>query len=266
MEDSPGEPKRRKHKKTGAEKPIEVLESGLAKLPLHPPAKELELENNVEEEVLSIWAQLDGCDPVPVIVNPNMTVHDLKLLLGGFQASSSALHTLKLHRMVQKQQIDLLGLIGIRPQQLKLKVDNNALSPPSLLSSVVSEGSIVAITIVQSPVTPALTNSTALQGPSTSTDLETQRFMNGMRHELDYLRRRLLAPTPTDLRSVNTSDDPTLAVPGDPLMDPAAADTFVNRLELLEAKLDLKNSTSFPFIITFLNISYVSTILTDFIR
>lgn len=263
MEDSPGEPKRRKHKKTGAEKPVEVLESGLAKLPLHPPAKEIELENNVEDEVLSIWAQLDGCDPVPVIVNPNMTVHDLKLLLGGFQASSSAMHAVKLHRMVQKQQIDLLGLIGIRPQQLKLKVENNALSPPSFLSSVVSEGSIVAITIVQSPVASSLTNSTALQTTNGSMDLETQRMMNGMRIELDYLRRRLLAPTPTDVRSVSNADDPILATSEDPLMDPSGAGAFVNRLELLEAKLDLKNSTFTHFHPILLNESIIPTITTN---
>lgn len=246
MESPPSEHKKRKHKKTGAERPIEVLESGVAKLPSYSPHEEHLAEQNVDEDVLSIWIQLEGCDPVPVLVNSNMNVHDLKLLLGGFQSTSSTVHSLKINRMAQRQQIELLGLVGIRPQQLKLKVDNNPLAPPSLLRSVVSEGTIVHIAIVQSPVTTALTNTNNTQAQAPPSDFETQRFMNSVRHELEYLRRRVLAPSSERRGSAaGIVESSSSSAPGDPFLGSSEA---VNRLELLEAKLDLKNSTFLNFL------------------
>lgn len=242
MEDSPVEHKRRKHKKTGAERPTEVLEAGVAKLPPLNAITPIEPELAVEEEILSIWVQLEGCDPVPVIVNPRMTVHDLKLLLGGFQPSPTTSYSLKIHRLVQRQQIELLGLVGIRPQQLKLKVESTSLSPPSPLNSVVSDGTIVQITIVQSPVTPALTISGSSQASSAPTDPETQRFMSSMRQEIDFLRRRLLSPTPPISQDLHASSS-AIGSPDEALFDNPGGGTFMNRMELLEAKLDLKNST-----------------------
>lgn len=245
MDDSPIEHKKRKHKKTAADRPIEVLDAGLVKLPSHSPLADRGPEHIIEDDTLSIWVQLEGCDPAPVTINGDITVHDLKLLLGGFHSASPSLASQKLTKVAQRQQIELLGLVGIRPQQLKLKVENNALSPSSLLRTVVSEGTTVQLSIVQSPVTSALTASSSTQSQAVSTDPETHRFMNSIRHEVDYLRRRVLAPS-VDLRSSNSAIDAALPLPSSSAVTSdmyMGSTEAVNRLEALEAKLDLKNST-----------------------
>lgn len=246
MEDAYQAPKkRRKPKKDTSE--IEVIETAAEFAP-NEPISDFKVAAKLDEAPISVWIQLEGCDPTPVSVDGELTVHDLKLLLGGFPAASAAVHRVSANQSLQKQQIELLGLRGVRPQQLKLKIDDSALSPPTKMNSVASDGSIIQVTVVPSPIASSLSGhsaSASINGTIPATDSETLRMMFEMRQEIDMLRRRLYSPSAKDMTATSTDLAPYSA-PSDngAIMSTSETNAFINRLELVEAKLDLKNSTS----------------------
>lgn len=236
--------KRRKPKKDTSEIEVLRVEPQLTLVDVAPGFVE---DAKIEDAPISVWIELEGCDPTPVSVDGELTVHDLKLLLGGFPAASLAVHRVTINQSLQKQQIELLGLRGIRPQQLKLKINETALSPPTKMNSVASDGSIIRVTVVASPVASSLIGlptSAATHGSHPSSDAETLRLLFDMRQELDMLRRRVYSPSHKDASSTST-ELASYASPseGGPIMGTAETNAFINRLELVEAKLDLKNST-----------------------
>jgi WD40 repeat protein len=251
MEDDAHGKKRRKPKKVSSELGVEVLADSSSK-PAHNGAL-TEYGEVLSEEVipLNLWIELEGCDPVPVQVRGDLTVHDLKLLLGGFHTLSHQGHPrsrgAEVNPDAQRQQIELLGLRGVRPQQIKLRVSTRALAPPSTLNSELQDGDTVHLQVVPSPIASLLSPATSsshtgsLLSPS---DPEITRLILDMRHELDQVRRRAYTSTTKDLTTSGhliASSDPSateLAV-GLPSSEPSS---IANRLEMLEAKLDVKNT------------------------
>jgi hypothetical protein len=254
MEDDGHGKKRRKPKKVSSELGVEVIPDVIAK-PSHNLDQSDFLEPPSAEDIpLSLWVELDGCDPVPIHVRGGLTVHDLKLLFGGFPSASHQGHPrsrgIEVNIDSQRQQIELLGLRGVRPQQIKLKVEGKPLSPPATLNSSLSDGAVIHLQVVPSPIASSLLPATATSssgGAVQSTDPETTRLIYDMRHELDYLRRRIYTSTTKELSSSGHLIVHPDVVATDISAGLGGPETIsvVDRLEVLESKLDVKNS-AFP--------------------
>ena len=264
MEDDVGGKKKRKQKKGGSEMAVEIVSEGVARLSHNDDHLSYNGIVSQDDAPISLWIELEGCDPVPIHVRGGITVHEFKLLLGGFPTTSvegnPRSRMVEFNPDAQKQQIELLGLRGVRPQQIKLKVDGKGISPPSKLSSVLQDGAIIHLQVVPSPITSSLstaTSSSDSRSTQSSTDYETTRLILDLRHEVDLLRRRIYSPTPKSL-TLSSSNAALHGPPGaetGALLDSPDAGPIATRLEALEAKLDVKNSTFLPSFITFYDIT-----------
>lgn len=246
--------KRRKPKKGGSGVSIEIV----GETPKASSSALIEAYDEVETEdalVLNLWIELEGCDAVPVAVKSNLTIHELKLLLGGFRTLSAVTpartHGALVNLETQRQQLELLGLRGVRPQQIKMKLDEKSLAPSSKLQNVLLDGQTVRLTVVPSPITSALAPATSYSSNGIhngTSDSETTRFMLDMRQEIDHLKRRLYSASNKEMTNSihRTISSSALVTDLSPELVSTEPTSVSNRLEMLEAKLDVKNSTATP--------------------
>jgi hypothetical protein len=246
--------KRRKKAKKASSDLVEVLPEASRPKAIHNDDLDLySPENAIDNIPLSLWIELDGCDPVPIYARGGLTVHDLKLLLGGFPTASHQGNPRSRGAEVniesQRQQIELLGLRGVRPQQIKMRLNDKSLSPPDKLHLAVPDGATVHLSLVPSPISTSLASSSTASSSSgalsaTTADPETMRMIYEMRHELDNLRRRLYtsasdSTAPGALLDLRSSGE----VNANGSMTAAERTPLATHLEVLEAKIDIKNST-----------------------
>lgn len=252
MDATNGTKKKRKPKNRASGEAVEVIFETSTLAASSSAVGEYSEHIATQDETIQLWIELEGCDAVPVKVNDDLQVHDLKLMLGGFSSSSQAealkYHSGQFNQKAQLQQMELLGLRGVRPQQIKLKVDGKPLHPASRLCEIVRHNSTIQLQVVPSPITASVST---VQGSSSShhpsVEGDTLRLLLDMRHELDSLRRRAYTPY-TTMTSPHAPQDASqitdlAATSATPRLVDGSEDgiPLANRLEVLEAKIDTKN-------------------------